>query len=213
MPSDSLESAQNPIFVVDADSFSHGDPWKEFESRRRSAEYYLNQYLKSLDRISQTCADFDTSPTTAVSIPAQSQTDTDMTRLKICTDTAIRDLTVMENILRRTQENPKLQSQPWSHTAAICTCALCISAVVAPYKAAVISGVGALIGAATLAVPPIWKSVQCNHIDSALHNVQDLKEAFARGTVNQVNRLDLEPSEFSKLKGMVSNHSREIGDS
>jgi hypothetical protein len=42
-----------------------------------------------------------------------------MTRPKICTDTAIRDLTVMENILRRTQENPKLQSQPWSHTAAI----------------------------------------------------------------------------------------------
>jgi hypothetical protein len=205
MASDSQDSAKNPIFVVDTDSFSYGDAWKEFESRRRSAEYYLNQYLESLDRISQTCADFDISPTKAVSIPAQSQTDTDMTRLKICTDTAIRDLTVMENILRRAQENPKLQSQPWSHTAAICTCALCISAVVAPYKAAVISGVGALVGVATLAV--------CTHIDSALRKVQDLKQAFARGTVDQRNRLDLEPSEFSKLKGMVSKHSREIGDS
>lgn len=42
-----------------------------------------------------------------------------MARLKISTDTIIRDLAVMESILYRTRESPRLQSQGWSPTAAL----------------------------------------------------------------------------------------------
>lgn len=58
--SDELDSAESPVLIVDEDLSFGPDAWKEFERRRSSAEYYMNQYLESLDRISQTCVDFDT---------------------------------------------------------------------------------------------------------------------------------------------------------
>lgn len=47
------------------------------------------------------------------------QTDRDVARLKISSDTAIRDLMVMERILYQTQESSRLHSQTVSPVAAV----------------------------------------------------------------------------------------------
>lgn len=60
---DGLHSAESPIFTVTADSASNRDAWKEFECRRNSAEFYLKDYLNTMDRITHSCTDFDTGPT------------------------------------------------------------------------------------------------------------------------------------------------------
>ncbi|UZP36824.1 hypothetical protein NXS19_004640 [Fusarium pseudograminearum] len=173
--SDGLRSTECPILNLDAFLSPNLEPSREFECRRRSAVYYLEQYLGSLDRISHTCADFDTGATEALSNQSHSRTQRDMVRLKICTDTALRDLNVMESILLCTQENQKVQPQSLSPTAAFCTCTLCISAIVIPLKAAAVaSGLGAFVGAMALTLPPIWQSLQCynEHLEH-LSNVAD----------------------------------------
>lgn len=57
--SDGSDSAESAMSFPEQDSSLDADTWKEFEIRRRSAEYYLNRYLESLDRIGQTCVDSD----------------------------------------------------------------------------------------------------------------------------------------------------------
>ncbi|EKJ77468.1 hypothetical protein FPSE_02341 [Fusarium pseudograminearum CS3096] len=209
---DLLGAIENPISTLDGDPIR--EAWLAFECRRSCADFYLKLYLETLDRISQTCADIDTGPTQALSNQPPSRIERDMVRLKVCTDTALRDLAVMENILLCTQENQKTQSQPFSPTAFFCTCALCISAVVVPFKAAaILSGVGTFVGTMTLAVPPIWGSLQCYHVDCALRKVQELKRSFAEATIDEGNRLDLERYRFSKLRGTLSKNPREINDS
>jgi hypothetical protein len=211
--SDELVSDGIQTPPVDVDSSPSRNPWKEFERRRQSARFYLNQYLVSWDRISQTCPIDNTDTATALSNQSESQTRRDLARLKICTDTAIRDLRVMENILTFTKEKPNLQPQPLSSAAFICTCALFISAAISPLKVAILLwGMGAAVGS-KLAVPRIWQCVQCYHIGIALSNVKDLRESFSRGTIGRRNWHDLESWQFSMVKRTISEYSREVGNS
>ncbi|KAM0420888.1 hypothetical protein ACHAPT_011277 [Fusarium lateritium] len=128
-----------------------------------------------------------------------------MARLKISSDTAIRDLIVMERILYQTQENSRLHSQTVSPIAAICTFVCSVSAVTVPVKvAAGLSAVGAVAGTLYLTAPPIWRTIQSHNVGSALTTVQDLKRAFAERTIGEGNLHDLERSRFSFLKWAMS---------
>ncbi|RSL44975.1 hypothetical protein CEP54_014471 [Fusarium duplospermum] len=208
---DGSDSAQSAMCFPEQDSSLDPDAWKEFEVRRRSAEYYLSRYLESLDRIGQTCVDSDMSPPQALSIPSQMQTDRDVARLKISSDTAIRDLIVMERILYQIQENSRLHSQTVSHVAAICpshtvTARLyAVSAVTIPVKvAAGLSAVGAVAGTLFLTAPPVLRTIQSHNVGNALTRVQNLKRAFTERTIGEGNLHDLDQSRFSFLKWAMS---------
>ncbi|KAF4472815.1 hypothetical protein FALBO_296 [Fusarium albosuccineum] len=146
----------------------------------------------------------------ALSIPSQMQTDRDVVRLKISSDTAIRDLIVMERILYQTQENSRLRPQAVSPVAAVCTFVCSVSAITIPVKfAASLSAVGAVAGTLIMSAPAALRAYQSHNVGNALTTVQNLKRAFAERTIGEGNLHDLEPSQFSSLRWAMSKDPRD----
>lgn len=93
--------------------------WTKFEVHRRSAEDYLRLFRKCMDRINASIPEDDNGlPDYSDMEPphqvAQQDTgnNTDIIRLKIYTDTLLRDLIVLEDIAIQTQQTYESTEPP-----------------------------------------------------------------------------------------------------
>lgn len=94
-------------FQTDPSIYANPDDeelWKKFEVHRRSAEYYLRLYHETMDRIDHDISDHSNEPPEPLHVTQQgANSNGDMVKLKIYTDTLLRDLMVMEDIAIQTQ--------------------------------------------------------------------------------------------------------------
>ncbi|KAK4183630.1 hypothetical protein QBC35DRAFT_477978 [Podospora australis] len=179
--------------------------WRVFELRRRSAEYYVNQYLDYL--ADDFCSsddddddDDDEQPSTSLAASDSKMT----TRLKISADTAIRDLKAMENIISDVQGILAIQSKPKvSPATVVCTTALgaipCL--LIAPVK--VVLAAAALVTAGYTVPPKLFYWGQDVGLERSKSRVKALRVAFEEHDIETLQshwyQGDLGPGSFMSL--------------
>ncbi|KAF5013510.1 hypothetical protein FDECE_497 [Fusarium decemcellulare] len=199
--------SQCSVNHTERDAHLGSDLCKQLEFHRRSADYYLSVYLEDLDRIEEISVCFDPfdCPQELFAWTEQ-HSQRDAARLNILSDGAIRGLVVMERILNHV--HLQAISMPPSRTwvpKVIWTAACSFSAVTIPAKfTASLAAAGAIAGAIGLVLPPIWNFIHRGKLEKAQKKVQNLKRAFEERTIEERNRHDLEPSQFSFLRWVVS---------
>ncbi|KAJ3530432.1 hypothetical protein NM208_g9334 [Fusarium decemcellulare] len=164
---------------------------------------FLNVYLENLDRIEEISVCFDPfdCPQELFTWTEQ-HSQRDAARLKVLSDGAIRGLVVMERILNHVHLQALSRPPPRTWVPKVIWTAACFfSAVTIPVKlTASIAAAGAIAGVIGLVLPPIWNFIHRGKLEKAQKKVQNLKRAFEERTIEERNRHDLEPSQFSFLR-------------
>ncbi|KAK3934626.1 hypothetical protein QBC46DRAFT_399364 [Diplogelasinospora grovesii] len=186
------------------------DIWTEFEVRRRSAEYYLNRYFECMDRITTSVfasGDLDPpSPSEALSSRASPDGERGLMRLKIYTDSLLRDLIAMEETLARAQGIHDSAKPPiFSPIPAVWTLGCSLSAIAVPVRAVVGASIaGAVVGAIAIAAPPVRHAIQSHNLKQICLRLRHLKSAVANGDDLTKYHDDLTRSHFATLRQVAA---------
>ncbi|KAF5622288.1 hypothetical protein F52700_10551 [Fusarium sp. NRRL 52700] len=96
-----------PFWNTVSSSQSNCDIFELFEVHRRSANRYLNQYFECLDRLPASSAELNVYSRSQVSNREGSQAESNVWLLKVSHDSAVRDLTALDEILDMAKEQEK----------------------------------------------------------------------------------------------------------
>ncbi|RBR18861.1 hypothetical protein FVER53590_11660 [Fusarium verticillioides] len=166
------------------------DIFELFEVYRRSANRYMNQYFECLDRLPASGTELNAySRSQEVSTREGSEAERNVWLLKISHDSAVRDLTVLDEILDKAKEQEKPPGRTVSPGAAVWTFACSILAFAFPHKvSSVMFKVGALAGALLFTFDLLRKPPWASRLGPVQHKIQGLIRSFEEGTMRHRDR-------------------------
>ncbi|KAM5354747.1 hypothetical protein ACJ41O_001394 [Fusarium nematophilum] len=179
-----------PFWNLASPTENGGYIWELFEVCRRSANRYLMQYFDCLDRIRASSAEVDAHGRLQEIVTCEgSGTDSDVWRLKISHDSAVRDLNTLDKILDKAREEGKPPGRAVFPGVAVWTLACSIFALTVPNRVPLaFFKVGALAGALLFTFRPLWKPPRVDRLGTVQSKVQGLIQSFGEGTMQQRDR-------------------------
>ncbi|KAF4459649.1 hypothetical protein FALBO_13587 [Fusarium albosuccineum] len=155
------------------------DIFELFEVYRRSANRYLNQCFECLDRLPASSTELNAYSRSQVSTREGSEAERNVWLLKISHDSAVRDLTVLDEILDKAKEQEKPPERTVSPSIAAWTFACSILAFAVPHKiSSAIFKVGALAGALLFTFGLLRKPPRVSRLGPVQHKIQGLIRSF-----------------------------------
>ncbi|KFY82999.1 hypothetical protein V500_10226 [Pseudogymnoascus sp. VKM F-4518 (FW-2643)] len=166
-----------------------GDISELFEVYRRSANRYLSQYFECLDRLPNSAAEpYAFSQSQEVSTREGSEAERDVNLLKISQDSAVRDLTALDEILDNAKEQEKPPGRIVSSGIAAWTLACSILAYVVPHKASSATFKAGALAGALLFTYRLLRRPPGNRLGTVQHKIQGLIRSFEEGTMRHRDR-------------------------
>ncbi|KAK0671584.1 hypothetical protein QBC41DRAFT_55150 [Cercophora samala] len=188
--------------------------WRTFETRRSSAEWYLDRYYEHLNALAlnEPIANLDAALAAAAPGTHQSQ---HLNGLKVCVDRVIRDVFMMEEILAYVQEvrseldAPKQLAIPGVAAVGSLT-TIGASAWFLPAKIATwvaLSSVGVAVSTVMVGWT-LWPRDLNKHYQGIQTRIQSFRCAVERCDVVEINKqqIVLEPKTFAHLKSDLMYH-------
>ncbi|CAH0049025.1 unnamed protein product [Clonostachys solani] len=194
-----------------------------YEVYRRSANRYMKQYFECLDRLPASSTEpsnaygrsqevstregfsirEDVSIPEGFSMPEGYEAESNFWRFKISHDTAVADLTVLDEILDKAKEQEKPPGRTVSPGLAAWTFMCSILAFASPHNVpSTVFKVGALTGALLFTSSLVRNVPRASKLGPAQHKIQGLIRSFEEGTMPHRDRSEVLISPLGLLPGL-----------